>query len=178
MMRAMLLEYPEDWNVRNLSTQYMLGESLLVAPVFDQQKHMIYLPEGSWIDLEAGSRVNGGKWINHPKQIDVIPLFLRENRMIPMLPTAPDHIDGSQFNNLTLVMNITGSLEQRYYDDSVDGSCRAELNDGILSLILKDIPAAQLRIYCDREIRQITVNGTPRMWKKEDGVLLVWEINA
>ena len=33
-MRAMMLEFPEDLGTAGVGTQYMLGGSLLVAPVF------------------------------------------------------------------------------------------------------------------------------------------------
>ena len=53
MMRAMLLEFSEDLNVSEISTQYMLGRSLLVAPVFDKKKHMVYYMLYSTYSLAA-----------------------------------------------------------------------------------------------------------------------------
>lgn len=47
MKRALLLEFPQDRNVRTIGTEYMLGEAVLVAPAFDQQEHAVYLPKGS-----------------------------------------------------------------------------------------------------------------------------------
>ena len=32
MLRALLLEFPDDFTVQNVGMEYMLGESLLVAP--------------------------------------------------------------------------------------------------------------------------------------------------
>ena len=88
MMRALLLEFPQDRNVRTIGTDYMLGEAVLVAPVFDQQEHAVYLPKGSWIDLEREARLDGG-WIVKEKRIDEIPLFLRENRGLFGWPRRP-----------------------------------------------------------------------------------------
>ena len=34
MMRAMVLEFPDDPTCEDIDTQYMLGDDLLVAPVF------------------------------------------------------------------------------------------------------------------------------------------------
>ena len=155
----MLLEYPDDISARSLSTQYMLGGSVLVAPVFDQPKHNIYLPEGSWIDLETGERMCGGRWIVYPKNIEVIPMFLRENTMMPMLADAPDHITDEVFKDLTLVMNVTDNLSQCYYDDGIFGECTASLTDGVLSITLEEIPAVNFRVYAGSEIRKAMVNG-------------------
>ena len=88
MMRALLLEFQSDRTVRDIGEEYMLGEALLVAPVFDQQRQEIYLPAGSWIDLTNGERVKGG-WVEREKCLDEIPLYLRENRCLLMLIEAP-----------------------------------------------------------------------------------------
>jgi len=173
MMRAMLLEYPEDLTARNISTQYMLGSALLVAPVFDQPRHNIYLPEGSWIDLENGERMRGGRWMVYPKQIDVIPMFLRENAMLPMLKNAPDHIREQNFKDLVLTMNLKDTLEQQYFDDGVEGLLRAELKSGSLTVTLTDIPAAELRIYAAEEIREATVNGIVRPVRRDGHTYIV-----
>lgn len=168
MMRAMVLEYPEDLSVRNIDTQYMLGSSLLVAPVFDQQKHHIYLPEGSWVDLETGNRFTGSRWIIYPKNIEVIPMFLRENAMVPMLQNAPKHIEDKNFEQLELVINIVDKLEQAYFDDGVEGSFRASLQDGMLDIRLKDIPAETFRVYSAEEITAVSINGEPKAFHKAD----------
>ena len=166
MMRSMLLEYPEDRNVWNLSTQYMLGSSLLVAPVFDQPKHHIYLPKGSWIDLETGHRVTGGDWLVYPKQIDAIPLFLRENTMLPLLQNAPLHIEDKNFEDLELVLNITTAIDQPYYDDNTEGRLQAKLQNGRLDIQTTNLPATSFRVYAPEEVREATLNGNPRPVQK------------
>ncbi len=172
MMRPMLLEFPEDLTTRNISTEYMLGAGVLVAPVFDQPKHHVYLPEGSWIDLETGARLEGGRWITCPRDIEVIPLFLRQNSMIPMLKTAPMHIADLNFEDLELIVNIAGTMEQAYYDDGVEGSFRAMLKDGILTMDITDIPATAFRIYAASTVSRIIVNGEERAFRKEKNCYL------
>ena len=172
MMRPMLLEFPEDLTTRNISTEYMLGAGVLVAPVFDQPKHHVYLPEGSWIDLETGARLEGGRWITCPKDIEVIPLFLRQNSMIPMLKTAPMHIADRNFEDLELIVNIAGTMEQAYYDDGVEGSFRATLKDGVLTMDITDIPATAFRIYTASTVFRIIVNGEERAFRKEENCYL------
>ncbi len=167
MMRPMLLEFPGDYNTRTISQQYMLGGSLLVAPVFDQPRHQIYLPQGSWIDLNTGNRLAGSRWIIYPKQIDIIPLFLRENSMLPMLKETPLHIGEENFRDLELIMNLTNTMEQPYYDDGVEGLFRASLKNGVLDITLQDIPAIAFRIFTPEEISRVTVNGQPRPFQMD-----------
>ena len=55
VMRAMLLEFPDDPACATLDRQYMLGSSLLVAPVFTPEGDVeFYLPEGKWTHLLTG----------------------------------------------------------------------------------------------------------------------------
>lgn len=165
MMRALLLEYPRDLTVRNIGYEYMLGEALLVAPVLDQQEHMVYLPKGSWIDMEHGTRVSGGDWLPCEKRIDVIPLFLRENRGIFLLEEAPMHITEKNFQDLTFTMNLTDSLEQVYRDDGLEGRISAKRTSNTVEVLTVDIPLSKLCIYSDAPVTGVTVNG--QRWDTE-----------
>lgn len=49
MMRPMILEFPQEMGVKDLDMQYMLGDSILVAPIFREDSvGEFYLPEGTW----------------------------------------------------------------------------------------------------------------------------------
>ncbi|MDE7353832.1 MAG: hypothetical protein K2O06_12405 [Acetatifactor sp.] len=168
MMRAMVLEYPEDLNVRNLSTQYMLGGALLAAPVFDQKVHNIYLPQGSFVELYTGKRIQGGRWIAPEKEIDKIPLYIRENSMIPMLKEAPMHIGEENFSHLQVVLNLTDSMTQPYYDDGVEGGMSARVENGVLTADIRGMDVDEIRAYLKDEIDRALINGTEWKIRKED----------
>ena len=52
MLRAMMLEFPDDPTCDYLDLQYMLGDSLLVAPIFSHDGSVrFYVPEGRWTNL-------------------------------------------------------------------------------------------------------------------------------
>ena len=58
MLRAMLLEFPDDPTCATLDRQYMLGDSLLVAPVFSADGWVeYYVPEGRWTHYLSGEVV-------------------------------------------------------------------------------------------------------------------------
>ncbi|MFV0529609.1 MAG: alpha-xylosidase [Lachnospiraceae bacterium] len=83
MMRSMALEFEEDMNCRYLDKQYMLGESLLVAPVFnDGGMAKYYLPEGIWVNYLTGESVQGGCWRNEYHAYLSIPLWVKENSVV------------------------------------------------------------------------------------------------
>ncbi|MBR6344885.1 MAG: alpha-xylosidase, partial [Lachnospiraceae bacterium] len=83
MMRSMVLEFTEDKNCHYLDKQYMMGDSLLVAPVFnDESIAEYYLPEGNWTNFFTGKKRKGGKWYTEKVGYLDIPLWVRENSAI------------------------------------------------------------------------------------------------
>lgn len=77
LMRAMMLEFPEDEQCWHLTDQYMLGSRLLVAPVVhqNQTERSVYLPEGTWRDYFDGTLYQGSRTITVKTPIDRIPVF-------------------------------------------------------------------------------------------------------
>jgi alpha-D-xyloside xylohydrolase len=82
-MRAMLLEFPDDPACETLDRQYMLGPSLLVAPVFSEDGDVsFYLPEGQWTHLLTGEIVAGGRWRRERHDFMSLPLYARPGSLI------------------------------------------------------------------------------------------------
>jgi alpha-D-xyloside xylohydrolase len=85
VMRAMLLEFPEDPTAAFLDRQYMLGESLLVAPVFAEDGQVTYyVPAGRWTHLTSGAKVMGPRWITEHHDSSTLPLLVRPGSVIAM----------------------------------------------------------------------------------------------
>ncbi|MEY9844113.1 alpha-D-xyloside xylohydrolase [Streptacidiphilus sp. BW17] len=84
VLRAMVLEFPDDPACRQLDRQYMLGDDLLVAPVFTENgKVEYYLPEGTWTHLLSGERITGPGWRRERHGFDSLPLLARPGSVIP-----------------------------------------------------------------------------------------------
>ncbi|MHC6204086.1 alpha-xylosidase [Breznakiellaceae bacterium SP9] len=84
MMRAMLLEFPDDPVCQFLDRQYMLGPDILVAPVFSAGNEVeYYLPPGKWTHLidkgaDGSPRVEtGGKWLRERYGFFSLPVWRR-----------------------------------------------------------------------------------------------------
>lgn len=89
LMRALMLEYPDDPETANLNSEFLFGKELLVAPVTEEgaASKKVYLPEGEWIDFEHPETVfNGKQWIDYPVTLETTPLFVRKGSIIPMMP--------------------------------------------------------------------------------------------
>jgi alpha-D-xyloside xylohydrolase len=83
LLRAMVLEFPGDPACQYLDRQYMLGSSLLVAPVFRHDNIVeYYLPAGRWTHLLSGETISGGTWRRETVDFMTIPLFVRENTIL------------------------------------------------------------------------------------------------
>lgn len=84
-MRSMVLEYTEDKTCHYVDKQYMLGDNLLVAPIFnDQSIAEYYLPKGTWTDFFTGEEKEGAGWITEKHGYLSIPLMVKENSIVVM----------------------------------------------------------------------------------------------
>lgn len=87
LMRSMALEFEEDPNCRYLDRQYMLGDSLLVAPIFNSEGIAeYYLPQGEWVNYLTGERAQGGVWRREKHGYLSIPLWVRGGSEILVAP--------------------------------------------------------------------------------------------
>ncbi|KAF9050746.1 hypothetical protein BDZ89DRAFT_1154224 [Hymenopellis radicata] len=97
IQRAMFIEFPQDRTTHHLDQQYMLGPSLLVAPVFVPlgQETEYYIPAGKWTYYWDQSRlVEGPTWIHEHVPLDEIPVWIRPGTVLCIGPKAigrPDY---------------------------------------------------------------------------------------
>jgi alpha-D-xyloside xylohydrolase len=88
VVRSMLLEFPDDDIAWTLEDQYMLGGSLLVAPVLApmdrEAARRYYLPPGTWYDYWTKERIEStGEWREEEVRLDRIPVLVRGGSVIP-----------------------------------------------------------------------------------------------
>jgi alpha-D-xyloside xylohydrolase len=139
-MRAMLLEVPDDPACACLDRQYMLGGSLLAAPVFSETGTVsYYLPPGKWTNIISGAAVTGGGWQTEQHDYCSLPLLARPNSIIALggSGTRPDydyadgivfHVfeleDGAGFEVWDIRGNIEGRLEISRTKNRVEAACQ------------------------------------------------------
>ncbi len=94
VMRAMHLEFPTDPACDTLDRQYMLGDALLVAPVFTSGGQVdFYLPAGRWTEYLTGEVREGGRWLRQEHNFLSLPLLVRPNTLLAVgaLDDRPDY---------------------------------------------------------------------------------------
>lgn len=127
MMRSMPLEFPEDRNCSYLATQYMLGDSLLVAPIFNEDSMAeYYLPEGIWTNYLTGEEREGGKWYREKHGYLSIPLYAKEGSIVANGAhnenAVYDYADGVTFRVYRVKEGQT--LASAVYDENANETSR------------------------------------------------------
>lgn len=103
-MRSMVLEFTEDINCAYLDKQYMLGDSILVAPIFnDRCEGIYYLPKGTWTSFLTGEVYEGERWIKESHGYLSIPMLVKENTIIAV-GAVDNAADYEYAENVTLKM--------------------------------------------------------------------------
>ncbi len=104
IMRTLFWEFPDDAHGYAVDDQFLLGSSLLVAPVATPgaQQRAVYLPAGSdWYDYWTKQKHAGGQYVTSPAPLDIMPLFVRAGSIIPM--TEPiEYVDQKRPNDIIL----------------------------------------------------------------------------
>lgn len=116
MMRAMALQFADDPACLSLDRQYMLGDSLLVAPIFNEDGiAQYYVPAGTWTDLQTGEEFEGGKFYTTEHDYFSLPLLVKPNTIMAMgnfeKDFVYDYLDGTEFTIYALEDGKTAEFD-------------------------------------------------------------------
>jgi alpha-glucosidase (family GH31 glycosyl hydrolase) len=108
MMRALWLHHKDDARAVATGDQFLWGRDILVSPVVAKgaTSRRLYLPRGSWFDFWTEERVDGGREIDRPVDLETLPLHVRAGAIIVMGPI------------------------KQYVDEMVDGPLRVTIYPG------------------------------------------------
>lgn len=128
LMRAMVLEFPDDPNTYTMDLQYMFGAELMVAPIYNSAgRRPVYFPTGRWADFWTREVIEGPKtfWIEVP--LNVLPLYVRANALIPTIE-PPDYLTDAPFDLVTFDAYLfdSGSFEMHDTDGITQVSASLE----------------------------------------------------
>ncbi|EOC0001686.1 alpha-xylosidase [Cronobacter turicensis] len=142
VMRAMMLEFPDDPACDYLDRQYMLGDSVLVAPVFSEAGDVaFYLPPGRWTHLWHNDELDGGRWHKQRHDFLSLPVYVRANTLLALgnNDQKPDYAwhEGTAFQ----LFNLADGAEARCEVPAANG-------ETIFTLCVK------------REGKRLTVEGS------------------
>ena len=178
VVRALVLKYINDPNVRHLDSEYLLGDNFLVAPVLERgaRRRMVYLPVGDWVDYWSREIYEGPGWLNYPAPLDILPLFIRRGAIIPMGPDV-EHTD--QAAGASLVFDVYPAYRGQFtlYDEGappVEISYTAD-GTGLRLSVQGTLPAPPVVILNHLlGVRRVTVNHRSHdRWRAEGGGVVI-----
>jgi alpha-glucosidase len=113
IMRPLFFEFPSDKETYNLSSQFLFGKELLIAPVVEEGAAIkrIYLPKGEWIDYHNKlDTYQGSQWIDYPVNLSTIPVFIKRGTIVPEMPVM-QYIN--EHPNYNLIVRVLPALTNR-----------------------------------------------------------------
>lgn len=122
IMRGLVMDFPTDRKVYEITDQYMFGPALLVNPVHEYKatSREVYLPSSfGWYELNSGKYLNGGNTIVADAPMEKIPVFVKEGSVIVMGEEI-EYVDQKPADNLYIY--IYGGKDGKfdlYEDDGV-----------------------------------------------------------
>lgn len=101
---------------REVKDQFMVGDNLLVAPLFEGEKERkIILPQGKWYDFYTGELAGDGEIITVKPELDKIPVYVKDGGIIPLWPELTCIDGGKHPLEIRHYGTKTGNYE--LYDD-------------------------------------------------------------
>lgn len=118
VMRALLLEYPDDPEAVGQDEEFLFGDDLLVAPVVKdgEDKWEVYLPQGTWYNFWTDRRETGPERVTAHAPLDRIPVFVRGGAIIPTQQVV-QYVDQAPINPLTFEIYPAKESTRDYYED-------------------------------------------------------------
>lgn len=163
VMRPMVFEFTNDPGTNYLDSQYMLGESLMVAPILNAEGTSdFYLPRGTWTHLLNGNVVEGGTWNRETHDYFSLPLYVRENTLFPMgsVETRPDYdyADGLALRLYQLKDGASANCQIPATDGSIVNEITASRTGNAISIKLaKACGEIAMNIYNGTDVKEVVI---------------------
>ena len=124
VMRPLFMEFPDEQKAYEISYQFMVGDSILAAPVYEpkKDKKLIYLPEGNWVNYFSDKNYEGKQYIVEDTPLATMPLYIK-NGSILVMGEKINYIGEKERNYLEIVNyldeNIPKNSYTLYEDDGI-----------------------------------------------------------
>jgi len=108
--RALVLDAPQDKRLYAVDDQYMMGDRMMVAPLFaGEPNRKVVFPEGSWHDFWTGERITGGTELSVAASQECIPVYVKSGSIVPWADVGL-HMGAPEARRITARVYGDGSL--------------------------------------------------------------------
>ncbi len=181
-MRSMVLEFTEDRTCHYTDRQYMLGDSLLTAPIFNEEGMAdYYLPAGRWTDFFTGEVKTGGSWIKEKHGYLSVPLLVKENSIVALgaRDDRPDYDygDGVELRIYELEDGVRVSDVVFGMDNAEEVKMSAERAGNVITVNVMSDKAYSVRLVNRKAVSvaggDMTLEGNDTIVKSDAGHITV-----
>lgn len=120
--RALVMDYPTDQQTYKVEDQYMMGDDLIVAPLFrDQVERQVYLPAGRWYRLESNQSYEGAQAHTITASLNEVIVMVKSGTILPMAKSVDFVSTDEVFEITPQAYGPAGSLRstELYEDDGL-----------------------------------------------------------
>jgi alpha-D-xyloside xylohydrolase len=183
LIRPLVLEYSTDPSVYGLDLQYLFGDSILVAPIFNEEgRRSVYFPAGAWIDYWTGELVQGATTRYISVRLDVLPLYIKVDSLIPT--TEPKAYVGDEpFDLVTVDAYLENEAAFDLQDTDGLTSVHAMVNETRLVIrfegVKQQLGFRLMPLPANLAVNQVLVNGEPldrSAWSRSTDEILTAKI--
>jgi len=119
IMRALVMDFPNDQRVTAISDQYMFGSSLMICPVYEYKvtEREVWFPDSDgWYDLYTGEFTQGAQMRLVSAPYERMPIYVRAGAIIPMGPEI-QYVGEKPTAPVTLYVYAGADAEFTLYED-------------------------------------------------------------
>jgi len=151
LMRSMYIEFHEDPLCFNIWDQYMFGDSMLIAPIVEEGTSFrkVYLPEGNWKDFFKGHTYKGKSFIDVKAEPGEIPVFIRQNSIIPLNLSEEFCLGSYVGNNVDVYANLSFMI---HIHDNIFYSFDDDQNNEIIFNIIRKQDKVDIKCTTNKSI--------------------------
>jgi alpha-glucosidase len=91
--RPLYYDWPESPEAYRAESQYLFGDSMMVAPIvssgdwiLERTERSVWLPPGTWVEWFTGDVLEGPATLTRAFTLDQIPVYVKAGAIVPMQP--------------------------------------------------------------------------------------------
>jgi alpha-D-xyloside xylohydrolase len=117
VFRALVMDYPDDKNTFGISSEYLIGEDILAAPLTAAEtKRTVYLPAGTWYDFNTNQKLEGGKTYTIQPTATQLPIFIKAGTILPLAKPL-EHISPEDQFDITCYVYGDADTQAHLFED-------------------------------------------------------------
>lgn len=193
--RPLFFSFPQDANTYGISSQFLLGKSILVSPVLEQGAVSVnaYIPEGNWFNMfNYSSSISSkqGQYVQLDAPAESINVHVSEGSIIAMQGEAmtTKEARATPFRLLVVMKEVGNSSGQVFVDDGDDLEFAGEGGrwslvtfssgfDGGKVVVESKVLNGEFALREKWIIDDITILGVKREFNKKHGCQVVGSVN-